>query len=199
MHKIMVIDKNRVVSLIYELRVDGSEGEIIESLNEERPLTFIYGNGSLLPKFEDYINGLNVGDAFRFDLKCEDAYGFATEDAVVDIPKSVFEVDGEFDDELVKEGNAIPMMDGDGNRLNGVVVSVEKDTIKMDFNHPLAGDDLHFSGKVVEIREATSEELEHGHIHAASGGGCGSGCGCGSGSNCESDCETNEAGCGCSH
>lgn len=198
MYKIMIIDKNRVVSLVYELRVDGSEGEIVESLNADKPLTFIYGNGSLLPKFEDNINGLKVGDSFRFNLKCEDAYGFAVDDAVVDIPKSVFEVDGEFDDELVKEGNAIPMMDGDGNRLNGVVVSVENGNVKMDFNHPLAGDDLHFSGKVVEIREATSEELQHGHIHAG-GGGCGSGCGCGSGSNCESECETKEASCCSGH
>ncbi len=195
-HKIMIIDKSRVVSLIYELRVDDSEGEIIESLNVDKPLTFIYGTGSLLPKFEDNIKGLKVGDNFRFDLKCEDAYGLATEDALVDIPKSVFEVDGEFDDELVKEGNAIPMTDGEGNRLNGVVVSIENENVKMDFNHPLAGDDLHFSGKVVEVREATSEELQHGHIHgAAAGGGCGSGCGCGSGSSCESDCATSDASC----
>ncbi len=203
----MIIDKSRVVSLVYELRVDGSEGEIIESLNDAKPLTFIYGTGSLLPKFEANINGLKVGDTFRFDLKCEDAYGFATEDAVVDVPKSVFEVEGEFDDQLVKEGNAIPMMDGEGHRINGVVVAVEGDIVKMDFNHPLAGDDLHFSGKVVEVREATEEELQHGHIHG-NGGGCGSGgggCGCGNdggscgSGGCESDCETNESACGCGH
>jgi FKBP-type peptidyl-prolyl cis-trans isomerase SlyD len=193
MHKNMIIDKNRVVSLIYELRVDGSEGEIIESLNADRPLTFIYGTGSLLPKFEDYINGLKVGESFRFDLKCEDAYGFASEDAVVDIPKSVFEVEGKFDSELVKEGNAIPMMDGEGNRLNGVVVSVEKENVKMDFNHPLAGDDLHFSGKVVEIREATAEELQHGHLHTS--GGCGGNCGEGCESDCESSCDSHDGGC----
>ncbi|MDP4207896.1 MAG: peptidylprolyl isomerase [Bacteroidota bacterium] len=179
----MVIEKNKVVSLVYELQVDG---EVIESLNEDRPLTFIYGTGALLPKFEANISGLKVGDAFSFELKSEDAYGLATEDAVVEIPKSVFEIDGEFDNEMVKEGNAIPMMDGEGNRLNGVVVAVNAETITMDFNHPLAGDDLSFKGSVVEVREASAEELEHGHIHAA--GGCGEGC--------NSDCSSDEGCCG---
>ena len=170
----MIIEKNKVVSLIYELRVDGSDGEVIESLNDSKPLTFIYGTGALLPKFESNIEGLKIGDPFKFELKCEEAYGLATEEAVVEIPKHVFEVDGQFDSEMVKEGNAIPMMDGDGNSLNGVVVTVNHETVTMDFNHPLAGDDLHFEGKIVEIREATSEELQHGHIHSSDscGGGC---------------------------
>lgn len=190
----MVIGKDKVVSLIYELRVDDSKGDIIEALNAEKPLTFIFGTGSLLPKFEENISGLKSGDPFSFDLKCEDAYGLATEDAVVDIPKDVFEVDGEFDDKMIREGNAIPMMDGEGNRLNGVVVEVGADIVKMDFNHPLAGDDLFFSGKIVEIRDATAEELEHGHIHGAEGGGCGSGgCGEGEGEGCGSHS------CGCGH
>jgi FKBP-type peptidyl-prolyl cis-trans isomerase SlyD len=201
----MIIEKNKVVSLIYELRVDNSKGDVIESLNDDKPLTFLYGTGALLPKFEANIDGMKVGDAFAFDLKCEDAYGMATEDAVVEIPKHVFEVDGEFDNDMVKEGNAIPMMDGEGNRLNGVVVSVGAETVTMDFNHPLAGDDLHFHGKIVEIREATSEELEHGHIHASSGGGCGcdSGCGCSTeeSSHAHSEgscCSSGGGSCGCS-
>ncbi len=191
----MTIEKNKVVSLIYELRVDGKDGEVIESLQDSKPLTFIYGTGALLPRFEDNINGLKVGDAFSFLLQCEDAYGKATEEAVVEIPKNVFEVDGKFDNELVCVGNAIPMMDGEGNRLNGVVVSVNPETITMDFNHPLAGDNLHFTGKVVEVRAATEEELQHGHIHSS--GGCGGGS-CESG--CESGCDSTKEGCceGCS-
>lgn len=184
----MIIEKNKVVSLIYELRLDDHNGEVIEALNDSKPLTFIYGTGALLPKFESNISGLKVGDPFKFGLECEDAYGLATEEAVIEIPKQVFEVDGTFDGEMVKEGNAIPMMDGDGNRLNGVVVSVNPETVTMDFNHPLAGENLHFQGKIVEVREATEEELEHGHIHSS--GGCGEGCSCGDDS-CSSD------GCGC--
>jgi len=182
----MVIEKDKVVSLIYELRVDGTSGEIIESLKEDKPLTFIYGTGALLPKFEDNINGLKSGDAFSFLLQCGDAYGLGTEEAVVEIPKQVFEVEGEFDKELVSVGNAIPMMDGEGNRLNGVVVSVNTESVTMDFNHPLAGDNLHFTGKIVEIREATSEELQHGHIHSESD--CASGCDSNKNGCCEGHC-----------
>jgi FKBP-type peptidyl-prolyl cis-trans isomerase SlyD len=185
----MVIENKKVVSLIYELRANEANGEIIEALSEDKPLTFIYGTGSLLPKFEANISGLKVGDSFNFKLDCIDAYGIAVDEAVVDIPKSVFEIDGEFDDQMVQEGAAIPMMDGQGNRLNGIVVSVSESTVKMDFNHPLAGDDLFFSGKVVEIREATEEELAKGHI----GGGCSCGGDCSDG--CESDCDS-ESGCG---
>jgi FKBP-type peptidyl-prolyl cis-trans isomerase SlyD len=188
----MVIEKDKVVSLIYELRVDGTSGEIIESLKEDKPLTFIYGTGALLSKFEDNINGLKSGDAFSFLLQCGDAYGLGTEEAVVEIPKQVFEVEGEFDKELVSVGNAIPMMDGEGNRLNGVVVSVNTESVTMDFNHPLAGDNLHFTGKIVGIRDATSEELQHGHLHSASN--CGSCCDSDKG-DCGSDCNTDKSGC----
>jgi FKBP-type peptidyl-prolyl cis-trans isomerase SlyD len=170
----MMIEKNKVVSLIYELRSKDSNGEVVESLNESNPLSFVFGSGSLLPKFEENINGLKVNDPFSFQLKCNDAYGSVVAEAVVDIPKNVFLVDGELDTDMIRVGNAVPMMDSEGNRLNGVVVSVAEETVKMDFNHPLAGEDLFFKGKIVEIREATEEEITHGHIHSASscGGGC---------------------------
>jgi FKBP-type peptidyl-prolyl cis-trans isomerase SlyD len=182
--KIMEIKKNKVVSLVYELRVDGKEGEIVEKLNDTNPLTFLYGTGNLLPKFEANINGLKVGESFDFSLKCEDAYGIASDEAIVDVPKDVFIVDGKFDSEMVKEGNAIPMMDGEGNRINGIVLNVSDSSVKMDFNHPLADEDLFFAGQVVAIREATEEELTHGHIHSS--GGCGGQCGCSSDESCDS-------------
>lgn len=183
----MEVAKNKVVSLVYELRVDGKEGEIVEKLNDSNPLTFIYGTGNLLPKFESNISGLKVGDAFDFVLKSDEAYGASSDDAVVDVPKEVFVVDGNFDSEMVKEGNAIPMLDGDGNRLNGIVLNVSDSTVKMDFNHPLADEDLFFAGTVVDIREATEEELSHGHIHHA--------CGCGNG-DCNKEGVEDSAGCG---
>lgn len=194
----MEISNNKVVSVVYELRIDGKDGEIIEKLNDSNPLSFIYGKGNLLPKFEENLNGLKVGQNFDFCLKCEDAYGFASDEAIVDVPKSVFMVDGKFDSEMVKEGNAIPMLDGDGNRLNGIVVDVNDSAVKMDFNHPLADEDLYFSGQVVGIREATNEELAHGHLHSSGGCGCGGNCGCdsdGHGEGC--DDESCGSGCGC--
>ncbi len=173
----MNISKNKVVSLSYQLRLDSKDGEIIETVNADHPLTFIYGTESLLPEFERNIENMKVGDNFAFLLTAENAYGAAIEEAVVEIPISAFMVDGEIDNDMLVEGNAIPMTDSQGNRLNGVVVEVKSDMVVMDFNHPLAGDDLHFSGTVVEVREATPEELAHGHIHGScSSGDCG-GCG----------------------
>ena len=173
----MNISKNKVVSLSYELRADGKDGEIIETVDASRPLMFIYGTDSLVPGFERHVENLKTGDRFAFLLACEEAYGPALEEAVVEIPITAFVVDGEIDHEMLAEGNAIPMVDANGNRLNGIVVEVKNDTVIIDFNHPLAGDDLYFSGTVVDVREATAEELERGHVHAnCSSGGCG-GCG----------------------
>ena len=176
----MNISKNKVVSLSYELRVDGKDGEIIETVDASNPLMFIFGTNSLVPGFERNIENKKTGDHFAFLLDCEEAYGPALEEAVVEIPVTAFVVDGEIDHDVLFEGNAIPMTDSEGNRLNGIVVEVKGDTVVMDFNHPLAGDNLYFEGTVVDVREATLEELERGRVYSncSSGGcsGCGGGC-----------------------
>jgi len=161
----MRIEKNHVVSVVYELRAGSKEGDVVESLTEENPLTFLVGSGGLLPKFEENLNGLTSGDSFEFLLHSEDAYGPVVENAIVPVPKTVFEIDGKIDEELMKVGNTVPMMDAEGRRLNGKVIDIGGDTVKMDFNHPMAGTDLHFSGQVTGIRNATDEELAHGHVH----------------------------------
>ena len=173
----MQISNNKVVSLTYELRLDNEEGKVVEVVKDESPLTFLFGVGNLLPTFESNLNGLTAGDSFNFTLNSEEAYGSPTDDKIVKVPKEVFVVDGKIDEDLLQIGNSIPMMDRDGNRLSGQVKSVEDDAVLMDFNHPLAGNTLHFNGRISDIREATAEELEHGHIHAAGGCGCDS---CGS-------------------
>ena len=146
-----------------------------------------------MPKFEENLNGLQIGDKFDFNLTAKDAYGEKNDAAIVKVPISAFEVDGKLDTSLVKVGNTIPMRDNAGNRLNGVVKSVDDSNVKMDFNHPLAGNHLFFTGSVTDIREATEEELSHGHIHGQ-GGGCGDSCGCGS-EPTDGDCGS--GGCGC--
>ena len=161
----MIADKNNVVSIVYELRTGSKEGEIVESLNDSNPLTFLFGTGGLLPKFEEKLNGLSAGDDFEFLLRSEDAYGPVIENAIVHVPKSVFEIDGKIDESLMQVGNTVPMMDAEGRRLNGKVIAIEEDAVKMDFNHPMAGNDLHFKGQVTEVRNATEEELSHGHVH----------------------------------
>jgi FKBP-type peptidyl-prolyl cis-trans isomerase SlyD len=169
------ISKHAMVTLTYDLRIDDEQGEVIEQTTDNSPLQFLYGAGTMLPKFETHLAGLKQGDPFEIRLSKNDAYGDLNEDAIVDLPKNVFMVDGKFDDELIAVGNTVPMMSSNGQRLNGLVLEINHENIKMDFNHPLAGEDLYFAGKVLEVREASDEELSR----ILSGGGCG--CGSGSG------------------
>lgn len=174
----MNIAKDKMVSVVYELKYDDADAQLIEKVEKDNPLTFLFGAGKMLEHFEAKLDGLAVGDAFDFKLKADEAYGPVTEQAVVDVPLTAFAVDGKVDEELVKVGNSIPMMDSYGNKLHGIVLDLtEKGDVKMDFNHPLAGEDLHFKGKVTEIREAKPEELA-GNCSSGSCGdsGCCGGC-----------------------
>jgi FKBP-type peptidyl-prolyl cis-trans isomerase SlyD len=164
----MVVSQNTVVSLTYELRVNGKSGEVIEKVDQSSPLTFLFGTGSLLPKFEDNLAGLKVGDGFDFNLISEDAYGEFDESSVIKVPLHAFQMEGKVDYDLVKIGNKIPMQDSEGHRLTGVVKTVDTDFVTMDFNHPLAGNHLFFKGEITDIRQASEEELAHGHLHSTS-------------------------------
>lgn len=156
----MKIEVNKYVTLAYELHV-GEEGEkeLMERATKETPLEFIYGTNSMLQSFEEQLEGKVEGDGFEFSLTPEEAYGNFEDEKVIDLPKHIFEVDGEIDEELLQEGNTVPMMDTDGNRLLGSVVEVKDEVVSMDFNHPLAGEVLYFSGEVLEVRDATTEEI----------------------------------------
>jgi FKBP-type peptidyl-prolyl cis-trans isomerase SlyD len=188
------ITKHSLVTLTYDLRVDDEQGEVIEQATEESPLQFLYGAGAMLPKFESHLAGLRQGEPFTIRLSKNDAYGDVNQDAIVELPKHVFLVDGNFDDELIAVGNSVPMMSSNGQRLNGHVLEINDETVKMDFNHPLAGEDLYFAGKVLDVREPSDEEL----AQILSGGGCG----CGSGGCEDESCGSGEhshshGGCGC--
>jgi FKBP-type peptidyl-prolyl cis-trans isomerase SlyD len=167
----MKIEKNKVVTLTYELRILNENGEpsLVETANEEQPMVFIYGMSGLPDQFEENLDGLNTGDSFDFKLGVEDGYGEFNKEALVDLPTNVFEVDGSVPENMLEEGNYIPMADSEGNQLQGRVVEVGDDTVKMDFNHPLAGKELYFKGKVENVRDATQEELDHGHVHGEGG------------------------------
>jgi len=178
----MEIKKDKVVSITYELRKDKENGEVVETVTSENPLTFIYGTGGMLPKFEEHLGGLKSGEQFKFGLNSEDAYGPVVENAIVDVPVDVFKVDGQVDTNILQVGNMVPMMDNSGNRLNGLIQEIGDTAVKMDFNHPMAGKDLFFAGTITEVRDATDEELSHGHVHGnggCEGGNCGDGsCNC---------------------
>lgn len=163
----MKITKNTVVSLTYDLQVSDAQHEktFVEKADQANPLVFLFGAGGLIPAFENNVDGLTVGDKFEFEIPAAEAYGLADENAVVALPKDVFKVDGKVDTEMLQVGNVLPMSDEEGNRLNGRIVEVTDDQVIMDFNHPLAGKDLHFKGEVVGVREAAPEEISHGHVH----------------------------------
>lgn len=155
----MKIEKNKMVSLIYELRESNAEGRIIEVLDEKRPLSFIFGTGKLLPVFESNISTLIKDDTFSFSLDTEMAYGEKREEMVVNVPISVFETDGKLNEDICYVGNEVPMMDTEGNPLNGIINEITDTYVRMDFNHPMAGQDLFFTGKIIEVRNATDEEI----------------------------------------
>jgi FKBP-type peptidyl-prolyl cis-trans isomerase SlyD len=165
----MKVGNNKVVSLIYELREENLEGEIIQKVEKDRPFVYLFGVGGLLPKFEQSLEGLQAGDTFSFEMTSGESYGEHTEEAIIELDKSIFEVDGIIDEELVTVGNQITMQDNEGNPLDGIVLEITDDKVIMDFNHPLAGMDLFFSGEILEVREASSDEMSHGHAHGPHG------------------------------
>ncbi len=188
----MNIEAQKMVTLSYTLRVDEKNGEIIEKTSDNDPLKFIYGMGSMLPKFESNLSGLKQGDDFKMSLSASDAYGEFDEEAVVDLPKDIFVIDGVFDEDRFSVGAKIPMQTANGQRMNGTILEVEDDSLKMDFNHPLAGVDLFFEGKILEVRDATDDEL-----NAMSGcGSCSGSCGSGHSECSDDDCGCS-GGCGC--
>ncbi|MFV0290676.1 MAG: peptidylprolyl isomerase [Mangrovibacterium sp.] len=191
----MIIGKNKMVTLTYDLRLGSLNGEVIEQTTAENPLKFIFGAGRMLPMFENYLSERKQGEDFQIELKSHEAYGERDDQALVDLPKDIFIVEGEFDSELVAVGNHVPMMTQDGQRMHGLVLEITDEIVKMDFNHPLAGENLFFTGNILEVRDASDEE-----IAKAMKGGCGGGCGCGDddscGGGCGDDCGCDDDSCG---
>lgn len=179
----MKIAKNSYVSLSYKLTVDGN---VVEDVKADQPLDFIFGTGMLLPKFEENVVDKKVGDKFAFTLTPAESYGEVIAEAVVELPKNIFEVEGKFDAEIVHVGAVLPMMDNTGNQMYGNVEAINENSVKMNFNHPMAGKTLNFEGEVVGVREATDADMakfmpQEGGCSCGDGGcgdGCGDDCGC---------------------
>jgi len=193
----MKVEQNKVVVLTYELTVDG---KIADSATEERPLDYIHGTHMLIPKFEQNLEGKEPGDGFAFTIEAAEGYGEYDAKLKFDVPKSAFEVDGQLMEELLEVGRIVPLLNSAGQVCQATVMAVKEDAVTLDFNHPMAGKTLNFSGKVVSVREATEKELTqglhgeylpqeecscgcHGHHHGDGECNCGdeSDCCCGEG------------------
>ena len=170
----MKVENNKMVGVDYKLTVDG---QIADQSRPGQPLEFIFGTGMLLPKFEEAILGKEIGESVSFTLEAKDGYGEVIADAIVDLPKDIFMVDGKLAEDILFEGSQVPMSDAQGNRMMGIVKEVGESTVKMDFNHPMAGKTLNFDVEVVSVRDVTPEDLQGGCSCGECGGDCGEGCG----------------------
>ncbi len=186
----MKADLNHRVAVSYLLTVEGKEEDRADSDN---PLEFVLGLGQLLPGFEAAVQGLEPGETFEIELQPEDGYGRYYEDNKVTLPISIFEFEGRIMTEMLEIGNRVPMRTTEGRTMMGVVLAVSEDSVEMDFNHPLAGKVLHFTGKVERVEEVSPEELEE-LVNGHSCGGC-----CGDDGCCGEHHHEHGEGCGHHH
>lgn len=157
----MKISKQKVVSFDYTLT--DKDGEVIDSSEGHEPLAYIHGSGFLISGLENEIEGRRAGDAFKVTVKPEDAYGVRDDSLVKEVDRDMF---GEV--EHLEAGMQFQAETEDGIEVV-VVTAVGEDTVTVDGNHPLADVTLNFDVKIVDVREATAEELDHGHVHGAGG------------------------------
>ena len=180
-----MIENLKVVTATYDLYIADENGkeELMERATQEAPLTWCQGEGMMLPAFEAQMAGKEVGDNFDFVLKADEAYGEYYPEGVQDLPKKMFfNGDGEFDEERVYVGAIVPMNTTDGQIVRAQVCEITDDQVTIDLNHPYAGEDLHFKGVILDIRDVTEGELKA--IRNPHGcGKCHGNCG-----ECESDC-----------
>ncbi len=176
---------------LYEVAPDGAE-KLVHQSDPADPEKIVFGvTRGMIQPLEKAIDGLEAGGEFDVKVKADEAFGPYDPEQVVELDKDLFIVDDKFDSDVIKKGAVVPMMTADGFRINGVVLDVTADKVKMDFNHPLAGKDVRFHGKVQTVRDATAEELQPA-------GGCGCGCGdCGDDCGCDGEKSCGDSGCGC--
>ncbi|MDE7452172.1 MAG: peptidylprolyl isomerase, partial [Paramuribaculum sp.] len=161
----------------YEVSPDGEK--LVHQTDIADPEKIVFGvtRGMIRP-LEVAIDGLETGGEFDVTVKADEAFGPWDPEQVVTLDKDIFEVDGKFDNDTIKPGAALPMMTQDGYKITGIVTEVTDDKVKMDFNHPLAGKDVRFKGKILTVRDATPEEIQPVGGCGCGHGSCGDDCGC---------------------
>lgn len=159
MSKDLKIQDGQVVSMDYTLHVDD---EVVDSSAGRGPLEFIQGTGSIIPGLERELYGMIVGDNKKVSVAPADAYGEMDNEAYIEVPRA------EFPDNIpLEKGIEIQVRDQSGHPMYARIESFNEETIKLNFNHPLAGKTLNFDVTIVGVRDATAEELSHGHVHGA--------------------------------
>ncbi len=164
------VEKDLVVSMEYTLTVDG---EVVDSSKENGPIDFIQGKGNIIPGLEKALYGMSLDESKKVNVPAAEAYGEFDEEAFEEVPVSDFPTDIP-----LEVGIELAVEDEDDGAMSAVIEEVTKDTVTLNFNHPLAGKDLVFDIKIVGLRAATEEEMQHGHVHGDE--------------ECECDCDGND-------
>ncbi|MGH7484810.1 MAG: FKBP-type peptidyl-prolyl cis-trans isomerase [bacterium] len=158
----MKITRDKVVALHYTLRNDG--GDTIDTSAGNQPLAYIQGSGSILPALETALEGREPGESFDLRLAAKDGYGDRNAELVQVVPRKALATIGK-----IKVGTQFHAQGQGGGARVMTITAVEKDNVTIDGNHPLAGIDLNFNVQVVDVRDASAEELAHGHVHGDGG------------------------------
>ncbi|WP_049622112.1 FKBP-type peptidyl-prolyl cis-trans isomerase [Frateuria defendens] len=157
----MQISPRTVASFHYTLTDD--QGQVVDSSSGREPLTYLHGSGQIVPGLEKAMEGRQPGDQFKVDVTPEEGYGVHHAELVQQVPRAAFQGVDDVQPGMQFQGR------GPQGAFNVVVTKVEDDTVHVDGNHPLAGQALHFAIEVTDVREASDEELSHGHVHGPGG------------------------------
>ena len=158
----MPIDANKVVTINFTLK--DNEGNLIESTDNKEPFSYLSGNSQILPKLEEVVNQMIIGTKKDIKIPPADGYGEYNEAAIQQINKKEFP-----NDMKLEEGMQLIANSPDGKRMPFIINKVGESEVTVDFNHPLAGKNLEFNVELLDVREATPEELSHGHVHGPGG------------------------------
>jgi FKBP-type peptidyl-prolyl cis-trans isomerase SlyD len=158
----MKVGKDRIVALEYKLHL--GDGEVIDESEPGQPLSYLHGGGQIVPGLEGALEGLSVGDAKKVVVSPAEGYGEHESAGLQEVPRAMFPPDAE-----LRPGMRLAAQTDGGDVIPIGIREVKGDTVLVDLNHPLAGKTLHFDVTVRDVREATEEELSHGHVHGPDG------------------------------
>lgn len=155
----MTIEENTIVTLSYELKEKDAAGPTLEVMDIAYPFIFFYKSTHILEVFQENLRGLATGDTFEFIIPVRDAYGECKASEVVNIPIERFVVDDEMADSIRDVGQYVAIIDDQGNKHHGQIVEKTATHLKVDLNHAMAGKDLYFKGRILQVRKASADEI----------------------------------------
>ncbi len=157
MEETIKVDDGQVISMHYTLHVDG---QVVDSSEGSEPLQFIQGMGHIIPGLEHQLYDMKIGDSKKVVVAPKDGYGESDAEAFMDVPRDSFPPDVP-----MNVGVELELRDQSDHPVYARIESVDAANVRLNMNHPLAGKELHFDVKIADIRQATDEEISHGHVH----------------------------------